>query len=66
MGQKSVRVQKWLCGRVCLRYHEAMLLAAVPDKAKQPITVGLYQLTSGGAHGTAVSVSVWDRCSPAI
>ena len=34
-------------------------LVAVTDKAKQLITVGLYQLTSGGAHGTAVSFSVW-------
>ncbi len=34
-------------------------LVAVTDRAKQLITVGLYQLTSGGAHGTAVSMSVW-------
>ena len=34
-------------------------LIAVTDKSKQLISVGLYQLTSGGAHGRAVGFSVW-------
>ena len=34
-AQFGPRTQEWLCGRACLRYHEAMLWAAVADRSTQ-------------------------------